>query len=83
MAMGMSPVIWTTAGGKSFDTQVSTRSNEVLIAQDWEVAAGAVTAQTVVNNVKTMISNAQSMPQGFISLQHDLYQQVRLLGSQH
>lgn len=63
LQMGLTPIIWTRVNGSSFDTF------------DWEVAGGVVNADTVVARFKTIIDNSDKLNEGFIVLEHDLYQQ--------
>ncbi|KAK9895109.1 carbohydrate esterase family 4 protein [Cystobasidium minutum MCA 4210] len=63
LQMGLTPIIWTSVNGTSFDTF------------DWEIAGGVVNADTVVQKFQGIIDNATSLNTGFIVLEHDLYQQ--------
>jgi len=63
MQMGLTPIIWTAANGRTFDTQ------------DWQIAGGVVNATTVMNNFDSILGMAPSLGHGFIVLEHDLYQQ--------
>ncbi|KAH7101373.1 glycoside hydrolase/deacetylase [Auriculariales sp. MPI-PUGE-AT-0066] len=66
-AMDLVPVIWTVAGGQSYDTF------------DWEVPGGMKTAVDSVNQFLTILSHASALPTGFIVLEHDLWwEQVEL-----
>ncbi|KAF5377774.1 hypothetical protein D9757_008058 [Collybiopsis confluens] len=62
LAMGMIPIIWTrTSSGFSFDTF------------DWEIPGGAVTSNQSLAQFNSILSNASSLQDGFIVLQHDLF----------
>lgn len=64
MAMGLTPIIWTTApSGQTFDTQ------------DWRIGAGIVTPAQVLQNFQSILAGAPQLPTGFIVLAHDLYPQ--------
>lgn len=63
LQMGLTPIIWTSVNGTSFDTF------------DWEIAGGVVNADTVVAKFESIIDNATRLDTGFIVLEHDLYQQ--------
>ncbi|KAH9456462.1 hypothetical protein Pst134EB_012660 [Puccinia striiformis f. sp. tritici] len=64
MAMGLTPIIWTTApSGQTFDTQ------------DWKISTGIVTPAQVLKNFQAIIAGAPDLPTGFIVLAHDLYPQ--------
>jgi peptidoglycan/xylan/chitin deacetylase (PgdA/CDA1 family) len=63
LAMGFTPVIWTSYNGVSFDTN------------DWHVAAGTVSASGVLAAFENILSDATQLSTGFIVLAHDLYQQ--------
>ncbi|CAE7222300.1 unnamed protein product, partial [Rhizoctonia solani] len=62
-AMGLTPIIWTSAGGSDFDTN------------DWHVPGG-LSSETVLSSFETILSKASSLNTGFIVLSHDLYQQT-------
>lgn len=65
LAMGMVPVIWTrTPEAGQFDTD------------DWEVAAGGITAQQSVDNFSLILGNASAMDSGIIVLEHDIHEQT-------
>jgi len=65
LAMGMTPVIWTTYNGTDFDTN------------DWYIPAGTVTAADVLGTFnQVLFVDAPMMNSGFIVLEHDLYQQT-------
>lgn len=61
-AMGLTPIIWTTTDGVSFDTE------------DWRVVAGQP-ADAALRAFERILNRANSMSTGFIVLSHDLYQQ--------
>ena len=63
LAMGLVPIMWTRApDGSQFDTN------------DWKVAGGIVPGPQSFQTFQTILTNASSLPTGFIVLQHDLYQ---------
>ncbi|CAE6340550.1 unnamed protein product [Rhizoctonia solani] len=62
-AMGLTPIIWTSAGGGDFDTN------------DWHVPGG-LSADVVLSSFESILSRANSLNTGFIVLSHDLYQQT-------
>ncbi|KAK0202715.1 carbohydrate esterase family 4 protein [Desarmillaria ectypa] len=63
LAMGLTPIIWTTAGAVgSFDTF------------DWEVAAGTKTGAECVQEFDNILGNASVIDTGIIVLEHDLYE---------
>ncbi|KAL0569560.1 hypothetical protein V5O48_012401 [Marasmius crinis-equi] len=63
LAMGMIPLIWTSApNGATFDTF------------DWRVAGGLVTGVEQYKQFQSILGNASSMDNGFIVLQHDLFE---------
>jgi peptidoglycan/xylan/chitin deacetylase (PgdA/CDA1 family) len=62
-AMGLTPIIWTSNGQQSFDTD------------DWHIAAGTVSSQQVLANFNGILNLAPNLNTGFIVLSHDLYQQ--------
>lgn len=63
LAMGMIPMIWTSApNGATFDTF------------DWRVPGGLVTGVTQYKQFQSILGNASTMNTGFIVLQHDLYE---------
>eukprot|EP00914_Ancora_sagittata_P000850 GHVO01002263.1.p1 GENE.GHVO01002263.1~~GHVO01002263.1.p1 ORF type:complete len:302 (-),score=18.02 GHVO01002263.1:227-1132(-) len=62
LAMGMIPIIWTrTSSGFSFDTF------------DWEIPGGSVTSNQSFAQFSSILSNASTLEDGFIVLQHDLF----------
>jgi peptidoglycan/xylan/chitin deacetylase (PgdA/CDA1 family) len=63
LAMGMTPVIWTRAGNIAFDTK------------DWRIAGGTENGTSSYAAWQQILTNSQKIDTGFISLQHDLYQQ--------
>jgi peptidoglycan/xylan/chitin deacetylase (PgdA/CDA1 family) len=65
LAMGMVPVIWTrTPSGVVFDTN------------DWKVPGGVVTGAQSYATFESILSNATTLDNGFIVLEHDLYAQT-------
>ncbi|KAG9122029.1 hypothetical protein FRC07_001758, partial [Ceratobasidium sp. 392] len=62
-AMGLTPIIWTSAGGGDFDTN------------DWHVPSG-LSSQAVLSSFETILTKANALDTGFIVLSHDLYQQT-------
>ncbi|TFK19438.1 glycoside hydrolase/deacetylase [Coprinopsis marcescibilis] len=64
LAMGLTPVMWTRSSGFAFNTQ------------DFDVNGGQATVEQVLSNWGNIIESAASLDTGFISLQHDLYQQA-------
>ncbi|KAG9124604.1 chitin deacetylase, partial [Ceratobasidium sp. 392] len=63
LAMGLTPIIWTSNNGKSFDTN------------DWHIPSGLSSAE-VLNTFDTILDTALDLSTGFIVLAHDLYQQT-------
>ncbi|KAG9120505.1 chitin deacetylase, partial [Ceratobasidium sp. 392] len=63
LAMGLTPIIWTSANGGSFDTN------------DWHIPSG-LSAAEVLNAFDKILDTAGTMSTGFIVLAHDLYQQT-------
>ncbi|KAG8795336.1 chitin deacetylase [Ceratobasidium sp. 428] len=63
LAMGLTPIIWTSANGGSFDTN------------DWHIPSG-LSAAEVLNSFDKILDTASSLNTGFIVLAHDLYQQT-------
>jgi len=63
LAMGFTPVIWTSYGQDNFDTN------------DWHIAAGTVSASGVIAAFENILQEAAQLSTGFIVLAHDLYQQ--------
>ncbi|KAJ3759750.1 hypothetical protein EV360DRAFT_41281 [Lentinula raphanica] len=65
LAMGMIPIIWTrTPSGVSFDTF------------DWEIPGGVVTSEASFSQFEGILGNASTLDDGFIVLEHDLYEQT-------
>jgi len=63
-AMGLTPVIWTRISPQAtFDTN------------DYYIHGGLTTVQQVLDNWENIINNATSMNNGFIVLEHDLFQE--------
>ncbi|CAE6531665.1 unnamed protein product [Rhizoctonia solani] len=62
-AMKLTPIIWTSANGGSFDTN------------DWHIPSGLSSAE-VLNSFDKILDTAGSLNTGFIVLAHDLYQQT-------
>jgi peptidoglycan/xylan/chitin deacetylase (PgdA/CDA1 family) len=63
LAMGMTPIQWTTAPASGpFDTN------------DWRVAGGLVSAPDQMAIFQSILGNASSLETGFVVLQHDLYE---------
>lgn len=62
-AMKLTPVIWTSANGGSFDTN------------DWHIPSGLSSAE-VLNSFDKILDTASTLQTGFIVLAHDLYQQT-------
>jgi len=63
MAMGLTPIIWTSANGGSFDTN------------DWHIPSG-LSSSEVLNSFDQILDTAGTLSTGFIVLAHDLYQQT-------
>jgi len=63
LAMGLTPIIWTSANGGNFDTN------------DWHIPSGLSSAE-VLNSFDTILDTASTLNTGFIVLAHDLYQQT-------
>ncbi|CDO69774.1 Carbohydrate Esterase Family 4 protein [Trametes cinnabarina] len=61
-AMGLQPIIWTTGPGGPFDTN------------DWHVPAGTVTGEQQFEIFQNLLGNATIMDNGFIVLEHDLFE---------
>lgn len=63
MAMDLTPIIWTSVGEQTFDTQ------------DWRLGdpASHVTQTDVMANFQTFLDLSQTISTGFIVLAHDLY----------
>ncbi|KIK61685.1 carbohydrate esterase family 4 protein [Collybiopsis luxurians FD-317 M1] len=65
LAMGMVPIIWTrTPSGFSFDTF------------DWEIPGGTVSSNQSFAQFNAILGNASSLNDGFVVLQHDLFEQT-------
>jgi len=65
LAMGLIPIIWTrTAAAGQFDSD------------DWQVAAGLVTAAESIETFGTLLGNGSTMDTGVIVLQHDIQPQT-------
>ncbi|KZO90422.1 carbohydrate esterase family 4 protein [Calocera viscosa TUFC12733] len=65
MAMGMTPIIWTSYDGSDFDTN------------DWHIPGGEVSANDVLGTFdQVLFQDAPALNSGFIVLEHDLYQQT-------
>jgi peptidoglycan/xylan/chitin deacetylase (PgdA/CDA1 family) len=63
LAMGLTPIIWTsTPSGIKFDTN------------DWRVAGGSVTGPQSFETFESILGNATTLDNGFIVLEHDLYE---------
>ncbi|KAF8705311.1 Polysaccharide deacetylase, partial [Rhizoctonia solani] len=62
-AMKLTPIIWTSANGGSFDTN------------DWHIPSG-LSAAEVLNSFDKILDTAGGLSTGFIVLAHDLYQQT-------
>ncbi|KAK1232064.1 chitin deacetylase [Marasmius sp. AFHP31] len=63
-AMNLTPIMWTRAGNAVFDTD------------DFNVHNGMSTTPQVLNNWNAILGNASTMNNGFIVLQHDLFQET-------
>ncbi|KII93728.1 carbohydrate esterase family 4 protein [Plicaturopsis crispa FD-325 SS-3] len=64
-AMGLTPIIWTRISPMAtFDTE------------DFEISGGTVTVQQVMQNWESILGNASTINNGFIVLEHDLFQQT-------
>ncbi|KZT53815.1 carbohydrate esterase family 4 protein [Calocera cornea HHB12733] len=65
LAMGMTPIIWTSTANVTFDTN------------DWHIPAGAVTVQLVLETFDEIMNQyAPALNTGFIVLEHDLWPQT-------
>jgi hypothetical protein len=65
LAMGLTPVIWTRISpSATFDTG------------DFNIHGGLISVQQVLNNWENIIGNATAMSNGFIVLEHDLFEQT-------
>ncbi|PWN44432.1 glycoside hydrolase/deacetylase [Ceraceosorus guamensis] len=62
-AVGLTPIIWTSANGGNYDTN------------DWKIGSGVVSAGEVVSVFDGIIANASTLDHGYIVLAHDLYEQ--------
>ncbi|KAG8926247.1 chitin deacetylase [Tulasnella sp. 418] len=62
-AMGLTPVLWTSAGGVEFDTK------------DWRIAGGTANGTSSFAAWKSIVEKSSTIDTGFITLQHDLYQE--------
>lgn len=60
-ALGLTPIIWTTVDGNSYDTE------------DWRVTAGVAPAQVVLDEFEAIINASTTLDTGFIVLAHDLH----------
>ncbi|KIY67441.1 carbohydrate esterase family 4 protein [Cylindrobasidium torrendii FP15055 ss-10] len=64
-AMGMYPVMWTRISAyQTFDTH------------DFDIQNGAITVEGVLQEWNYIMNNASTLDTGFITLEHDLYQQT-------
>jgi hypothetical protein len=64
-AMGLTPVLWTRINvGATFDTD------------DFNINGGVTSFGQVLQNWKNILGNVSSMNNGFIVLEHDLFQQA-------
>ncbi|KAF9568522.1 hypothetical protein CPC08DRAFT_813563 [Agrocybe pediades] len=65
MAMGLTPVMWTRISPlATFDTD------------DFDIHGGLTTVQQVLQNWENILGNATTMSNGFIVLEHDLFEQT-------
>jgi len=65
LAMGLTPVMWTRISPQAtFDTG------------DFNIHAGTITSQQVIQNWEYILGNATTINTGFIVLEHDLFQQT-------
>lgn len=65
IAMGLTPVIWTRISPTAtFDTA------------DFNIKGGLVSVEQVLSNWENIIGNATTMSNGFIVLEHDLFEQA-------
>lgn len=62
-AMKLTPIIWTSHNGSSFDTN------------DWHIPSGLTSAE-VLGSFDKILDAADTLSNGFIVLAHDLYQQT-------
>lgn len=62
-AMGLTPIIWTSVNGQTFDTD------------DWHIGEGTVSSSQVLAKFTNILNLAPTLNTGFIVLSHDLYQQ--------
>jgi len=63
VAMGLTPVIWTRVGQTAFDTG------------DFYIHNGGLSVYQVLQNWKNILGNVTAMQNGFIVLEHDLFQE--------
>ncbi|TIC73565.1 glycoside hydrolase/deacetylase [Wallemia mellicola] len=65
--MDLTPIIWTAAevGGKDFTFDTN----------DWKIAGGSVSTTKSKETFEKILNSAKDIDNGFIVLQHDLYQQ--------
>lgn len=64
MAMGLTPILWTSVGQDEFDTN------------DWRIPGGTATGQSSFDQFNKILGLAANIPTGFIVLEHDLYQET-------
>lgn len=64
--LNLTPIIWTRDGD---DTNGNYDTN------DWRIAAGQVSAASVVSNFSNILDRASNLNTGYIVLEHDLYKQ--------
>jgi hypothetical protein len=64
MAMGLTPILWTSVGEDEFDTN------------DWRIPGGTATGQSSFDQFNKILGLAANINTGFIVLEHDLYQET-------
>jgi len=64
MAMGLTPILWTSVGEDEFDTN------------DWRIPGGTATGQSSFDQFNKILGLAATINTGFIVLEHDLYQET-------
>jgi len=62
--MGLTPIIWTSSGDTDFDTD------------DWKIPANQANGTSSFASWQQIVSLANNLTTGFITLEHDLYQQT-------
>ena len=50
--------------------------HKLSASTDWQIASGVVNTSTVISNFDSILSTAPTLKNGFIVLEHDLYEQA-------